>query len=297
MTVAVPTRPPFVEPTRGITPRALYLIRYVGGIALLVIAVWLLLGVYVIAAARLGMPTGTALTARAVVGYLLFAAAWFVLPGRIARAALAALIATVSLWVFVNTIPFAEPGLVGGFLPPGLFLAWVFKPIAVTGFVAAWFVVRRRPPLVYPLLLVPFLAYAILSAITGRGLGAFADVFAVIARSRDFAPIWQPLNALDHGWDLTAGLLVGLLLVTVGTAWLGRVLAPLMRRTDPAERAARLAAQQAAWQAHAYAQAQAHAQADAAWRVAEITRWEDAYAAAHNGERPPPGWSPPPSPR
>ena len=303
MTLAAPARPPFVEPTRAGTPLAVYRVRYLAGVAVLVIAAWVLIGA-VWPLAQIGRLPDQ-LIPRLVIGYVLFAGAWFILPGRVSRAALAAVIATASLWIYLNSL--AGPGvglaggLFGGFGSPLREAGWFVKSLAVAGVVAAWFVVRRRPPLTFTLLPIPVLAFAILLATSrlyavGPWEMALSPTLRTLRYPIQFQPFFNALYTADRFWDVTLPVVVALLVVIVGSAWIGRVLAPLMRGTDPALKAQRLAAQQAAWQAHANAQAQAHAQADAAWRVAEIKRWEDAYAAAHDGERPPAGGSPPSGP-
>jgi hypothetical protein len=305
VTAAATVRPRFVEPTRAETPLPVYVLRYLSGIALLVVSTWLVVTSLWESVVRLE------LTARAVppllVGYVLFAGAWFVLPGRPGRGALAALIATTSLWIYLNSVSIFGVGLAGGVFGtvPGPFrdAGWVFKSLAVAGVVAAWFLVRRRPPLTYTVLPVPFAAYAILLFATGTyaRVGPFEQnpLSLSIARLEIPELLWAPtsfLSQLDRSWTSTLGVVFAMGAVVMASSWLGRLLTPLMRGSAPEVKAARLAAQQAAWQAHVSAQAQAAAQADAAWRVAEIKRWEDAYAQAHDGERPPPGWSPPSSP-
>ena len=307
MTLPTPARIPFFEPTRAAGHPAVYVVRYLAGILVLVAGAALLIGAIGIAFRYGGIPDFH--LPRLIIGYVLVGGGWFILPGSPVRAAIAAPVALVSSWLYLAPVnSFRSRGPLLGSLSFAPDAAWVLSALAVTGVVAAWFLVRRRPPLAYVLLPIPFVATAIVYALAGRSRMVtfqplFDRLYADVATGRLRFP---PLTFLFQTDVLMIVLpaLLALLVIIVPTTWLARILAPAMGGNgDPAAQAQRLAAiaaaraaQQAAWQAQLQAQAEAAAQADAAWRVAEITRWEDAYAQAHGGERPPPGWSPPSGP-
>ncbi|MDR1513715.1 MAG: DUF4190 domain-containing protein [Propionibacteriaceae bacterium] len=126
----------------------------------------------------------------------------------------------------------------------------------------------------------------VLAAVLVIGLVVSGLLVDLGSPGRSFA--WLALILLPAGVGGLAESLAELLVTEVLAAAVAGLivgLGGLSAHNEPARRAER--------EARTAARAAANEQEQLAQRVAEIQQWEEAYALAHNGERPPAGYMPP----